>query len=63
MQTIRRSLPSCRALAREELRHFEQVQRMLSRLRVPYRRMQPGAMPKHSAARCARMSLGAEWTF
>ena len=29
-------------LAREELRHFEQVQRMLSRLRVPYRRMQPG---------------------
>jgi tRNA 2-(methylsulfanyl)-N6-isopentenyladenosine37 hydroxylase len=29
-------------LAREELRHFEQVQRMLSRLRVPYRRLKPG---------------------
>src|SRR5262245_51574777 len=29
-------------LAREELRHFEQVQRMLSRLHVPYRRMKPG---------------------
>jgi tRNA-(ms[2]io[6]A)-hydroxylase len=29
-------------LAREELRHFEQVQRMLSKLDVPYRRMQPG---------------------
>ncbi len=29
-------------LAREELRHFEQVQRMLSRLRVQYRRMKPG---------------------
>jgi tRNA-(ms[2]io[6]A)-hydroxylase len=29
-------------LAREELRHFEQVQRMLSRLQVPYRRLKPG---------------------
>jgi tRNA 2-(methylsulfanyl)-N6-isopentenyladenosine37 hydroxylase len=29
-------------LAREELRHFEQVQRMLSRLHVPYRRLKPG---------------------
>jgi tRNA-(ms[2]io[6]A)-hydroxylase len=29
-------------LAREELRHFEQVQRLLSKLDVPYRRMKPG---------------------
>jgi tRNA 2-(methylsulfanyl)-N6-isopentenyladenosine37 hydroxylase len=29
-------------LAREELRHFEQVQRLLTRLDVPYRRMKPG---------------------
>src|SRR5262245_36800700 len=29
-------------LAREELRHFEQAQRMLSKLGVPYRRMKPG---------------------
>ncbi len=29
-------------LAREELRHYEQVQRILSRLRVQYRRMKPG---------------------
>jgi tRNA-(ms[2]io[6]A)-hydroxylase len=29
-------------VAREELRHFEQVQRMLSRLHVPYRRLKPG---------------------
>ena len=29
-------------LAREELRHFEQVTRMLERLEVPFRRIQPG---------------------
>ena len=29
-------------LAREELRHFEQVTRMMSRLAVPLRRLQPG---------------------
>ncbi|HZF25444.1 MAG TPA: tRNA-(ms[2]io[6]A)-hydroxylase [Steroidobacteraceae bacterium] len=29
-------------LAREELRHFEQVQRMLTKLQVPYRRVKPG---------------------
>ena len=29
-------------LAREELRHFEQVQRILSQLKVPYRRLKPG---------------------
>jgi tRNA-(ms[2]io[6]A)-hydroxylase len=29
-------------LAREELRHFEQVTRMLTRLAVPIRRLQPG---------------------
>lgn len=29
-------------LAREELRHFEQVDRMLTRLRVPARRLAPG---------------------
>jgi tRNA 2-(methylsulfanyl)-N6-isopentenyladenosine37 hydroxylase len=34
-------------LAREELRHFEQVQRMLSRLRVSYRRLKPGRYAEH----------------
>jgi tRNA-(ms[2]io[6]A)-hydroxylase len=29
-------------LAREELRHFEQVTRMMKRLAVPFRRLQPG---------------------
>jgi tRNA-(ms[2]io[6]A)-hydroxylase len=29
-------------LAREELRHFEQVTRMMERLAVPFRRLQPG---------------------
>ena len=29
-------------LAREELRHFEQVTRMMERLDVPFRRLQPG---------------------
>ena len=29
-------------LAREELRHFDQVQRVLSQLKVAYRRMKPG---------------------
>ena len=29
-------------LAREELRHFEQVTRMMARLAVPFRRLQPG---------------------
>ncbi len=29
-------------LAREELRHFEQVSRMLERLAVPFRRLRPG---------------------
>ncbi|HEX9474076.1 MAG TPA: tRNA isopentenyl-2-thiomethyl-A-37 hydroxylase MiaE [Steroidobacteraceae bacterium] len=29
-------------LAREELRHFEQVSRMMQRLSVPFRRLQPG---------------------
>jgi tRNA-(ms[2]io[6]A)-hydroxylase len=29
-------------LAREELRHFEQVQRLLTKLQVPYRKMKPG---------------------
>ena len=29
-------------LAREELRHFEQVTRMMARLGVPFRRLQPG---------------------
>jgi tRNA-(ms[2]io[6]A)-hydroxylase len=29
-------------LAREELRHFEQVSRMLQRLAVPFRRLRPG---------------------
>ena len=29
-------------LAREELRHFEQVTRMMERLEVPFRRLQPG---------------------
>jgi tRNA-(ms[2]io[6]A)-hydroxylase len=29
-------------LAREELRHFEQVNRMMERLGVPFRRLQPG---------------------
>jgi tRNA-(ms[2]io[6]A)-hydroxylase len=41
--------PECEAqslalarLAREELRHFEQVTRMMARLSVPFRRLQPG---------------------
>jgi tRNA-(ms[2]io[6]A)-hydroxylase len=41
--------PECEAqslalarLAREELRHFEQVTRMMARLGVPFRRLQPG---------------------
>jgi tRNA-(ms[2]io[6]A)-hydroxylase len=41
--------PECEAqslalarLAREELRHFEQVTRMMERLAVPFRRLQPG---------------------
>jgi tRNA-(ms[2]io[6]A)-hydroxylase len=41
--------PECEAqslalarLAREELRHFEQVTRMMTRLAVPFRRLQPG---------------------
>ncbi len=41
--------PECEAqclalarLAREELRHFEQVTRMMGRLAVPFRRLQPG---------------------
>jgi tRNA-(ms[2]io[6]A)-hydroxylase len=29
-------------LAREELKHFEQVERLMKRLEVPYRRMKPG---------------------
>ena len=42
-------------LAREELRHFEQVQRVLSQLRVPYRRLKPGryAEALHRAARAS----------
>src|SRR5215468_4803559 len=29
-------------LAREELRHFEQVERLMKKLDVPHRRLQPG---------------------
>jgi tRNA 2-(methylsulfanyl)-N6-isopentenyladenosine37 hydroxylase len=37
----RRNLELAR-LAREELRHFEQVTRMMARLAVPFRRLRPG---------------------
>jgi len=42
-------------LAREELRHFEQVQRMMSLLGVPFRRQRPGryAAGLHAALRTA----------
>lgn len=40
-ECARRNLELSR-LAREELRHFEQVTRMMARLSVPFRRLRPG---------------------
>jgi tRNA 2-(methylsulfanyl)-N6-isopentenyladenosine37 hydroxylase len=40
-ECARRNLELSR-LAREELRHFEQVTRMMTRLSVPFRRLRPG---------------------
>lgn len=40
-ERARRNLELSR-LAREELRHFEQVTRMMARLSVPFRRLRPG---------------------
>lgn len=40
-ERARRNLALSR-LAREELRHFEQVTRMMARLEVPFRRLRPG---------------------
>jgi tRNA-(ms[2]io[6]A)-hydroxylase len=40
-ESERQSLALAR-LAREELRHFEQVTRLMARLAVPFRRLQPG---------------------
>ncbi len=38
-------------LAREELRHFEQVQKLMARLAVPARRLSPGRYAGRTAGR------------
>ncbi len=43
-------------LAREELRHFEQVQRMMETLDVPYIRRSRAATAPACARRCARLT-------